>query len=135
MSKKENLYIAMFRFGAKKMSDGLSREDMINYLRDNEIAGAFSESGNMTSLFERTWGLYFFNPGNSTKSKQIFLSPEGYFKLLGYEELEHARESAKASQVNATKAIIRSNWSIGISGFLALFLVLVNAYKIWIGCC
>ena len=134
MSKAENLYIAMFRFGAKRMAEGITNEEMQKYLKDNEIKGAFNDSGKMFHLYSKTWSTYF-DYDHSSKSEQKYLLPEGYSKLLAYEELEHARESAKASQVNATKAIIRSNWSIGISGFLALFLVLVNAYKIWIGCC
>jgi len=106
VSNKDNLYIAMLKYGRTKLDAGVSYDEMSVYLKEK----GYSTSG-MNIFFNDSFCR--LNDVNKVyddygASEKCFLRAEGYFNLLEYEELNEARASSRKATRIALAAIVLS---------------------------
>lgn len=109
MSKKDNLYITMLRYGRERMESGESVKsisEMSEYLRGE---GHEFHKSQLDNIFVDAFQRFTVKTGGST---QYTLTMGSYFNLLEHEELQEARQSSADAKRMAF-------WAIIISGALA----------------
>jgi len=97
---KDDFYVNVLRWAKEKGSEGFLLSDM-----DKELSLTEKQS-NLIDYTANTDTSVFINP--ETRTSIFKLSFEGYFKLLEYDELQEARESARQARFYAISAIFLS---------------------------
>ena len=95
---KDDFYVRVLRWAKKKGSEGFSLSD---------IEKDLSLTKNQFQLIDHTANVdesVFVGPDSHTSKYE--LSFEGYFKLLEYDELQEARESARQARFYAISAMV-----------------------------
>ncbi len=116
MRKKDkdesDLYITMIRYGKDNLSKGVKFDELEKHLKDKEFK---PEREKDDLLWVHSFRDIYYNPKSGTKDiggfsihEKCFLRIESYFKLLEYDELNEARQSAKSAKLTAIIAIFIS---------------------------
>jgi len=116
---KKDIYIAILEYGKERMEDGITFEKLSKYLFEKK-------NYSRVNLMEAEWIFkkYFKREGGRiigdvNSKEEHHISPEGYFDLLSYEQLEMARASAR-----------RAIWFAVISIGIACGALIINIFQI-----
>lgn len=113
---KEDIYLGMLRFGREKLYDGLTNQDLVDYLIKS---GHKNISIHSILLHQYFFKVYFAKdnvmnyPPNP--SERFYLQPECYMQLLDYENMLEARRKAKQARWYAIIAILLTLVSLIVS--------------------
>lgn len=120
---RKDIYIEAIEYGKRQLSSKtMTRvKDLRDYLEEKGYD--VSESIFISNLFLDIFGSQNMR-NNHYSTDPGYLNADVYFKLLDYEELQHARKSSQEAKVIAI-------WAICISGVLALASVILNIYQLF----
>ncbi len=119
--KKDDLYIAILKYGKEHLQEGVTSEDLIKFLEHKKYE--YQYDGYM---FKGIFLDVFRKPTGTVGGRNLcFMKMEAYFQLLEYEELKEARQSSKTATWIAIVAIIIS---AGLA-FASIILGLVQIFK------
>ncbi len=123
---EEDIYLIMLRFGREKLEDGLTNQELVDYL---------NRYGHNISIHSTLLHQYFFKvyfakdnvdsyPPNP--SGRYYLRPECYMQLLEYENMQETRKEA----VQAIKEAKQAKWIAIIAIILTLASLVVSIYQV-----
>ena len=116
MSKPDDLFIAVLKYGKQHLHEWVTSEDVKNHLKER---GFDFEDKVIEILFEDALGqtfAFFKKKGEDLKYR---MNMDSYFQLLEYEELHDARDSAAVAKKLALFAIMVSIAAMFISGYMS----------------
>lgn len=110
--KKDDLYIAILKYGKEHLGENVTPEGLIKHLKENKYD--FNADGND---FKRLYlDVFSLREGRGFGyDRPSIMKMEAYFRLLEHEELQDARESSKEARKYAVIAIWISIFAMIIS--------------------
>ena len=108
MSDRENLHVAILRFGEDKLENGVTFDELRQHLQD---LGFTVDQEYLVLLFYHSYEA--IEPSGRGGSEAIsksgvraMLTADSYFRLIDYIELKEARESSQSARRYARYAMI-----------------------------
>ncbi|HAO06361.1 MAG TPA: hypothetical protein DCQ50_05085 [Chryseobacterium sp.] len=116
---KEDIYIAMLRFGKQRLETGFRIEELSEYMNKN----GFERMSPNSTIFHHYFYQIFFSKENYTDyppphSSWFYLKPGCYIQLLEHDNMIEARKEAREARRFAIVAILLTLVSLIINFFI-----------------